>query len=753
MGEPRHVRQSPSPPRALVPHDRLTFTAGSVLAPDTSLYTTLYPNKTGASYAAFGAIPFSIGGAQPFSYNLLFRLRSFGANLNSGYVHAQTVVLQLTGRDGEKFGVFVSYRERGFVLEVRSENNSLTRELPLETHRWYDLSFTWNGTNAVLYLDGGLEVSAAPFAPRPIQSPVFTLGMNATFPPKPSEGKTDSPFNGDVKRLFVWSTALSAQDVARQMWTPPREPMQAASLLLGYDFTVNPPTPVGSGPRISPVNLGFASESPALLSLGGAVATAGQGTTANPGGGAPFSILAWINTATVAPLSAPSPMDGYVFSNGDATDPKHMGIRLAGGKVVVELGGKTVTSNTVLARNQWQYVGITYDGSTCRIYLNGSPNGSGPISGAGSPSTPAICLWGILRNGQPAATWSGHIQFLSIWDQALTAAQVAQQANEDPTLELSCTANFMLSAYPLVDSIAVRRYGLWDANGFQAGPDIFLDPDIRKWSAQSVDLSEPRRPGLHRVSTERPPTPRLARRLLPTSLSPIQPFSPEHRALMVNELRAALSALEPGEHVDRWLEEYRTEVDRVFDLAVRSPEQLEGPRVSYREVDGQLGLFYHPDARTEIDLEVRVEISQECVAWWISFILTAILGLLGVFGIPTPLDDLTQAAKRIVGDPAVIETLRTVVGLTFTAGTFLSFCRVLYDFGYLTQAIWLAVSKLSWWSVSKFIIYVVGIFAPSPSPQKALFIANAIVTVTRMVIALAGYPSACGSPVATPGEA
>jgi len=172
---------------------------------------------------------------------------------------------------------------------------------------------------------------------------------------------------------------------------------------------------------------------------------------------------------------------------------------------------------------------------------------------------------------------------------------------------------------------------------------------------------------------------------------------------------------------------------------------LPGPYVSYELVDGQYALFYHPDSSTKIDLGMRIDISQKCAAWWTSFILTTILGVLGIFGIPTPMDDLTALAQRIVADPNVIETLNSVVGFTFTAITLLNFLKVLYDFGYLSEALSFAVSEISWWSAGYFVIYIVGIIAPTVSPQKALMIANSVILIAQLTHQLTQYQSACGA--------
>jgi hypothetical protein len=724
-----------APRAALDPSVLATFTEKSVVAPDTTPYTTFCPTSSTASCAGFQKISIPIGGGQAFSYSLQFRLTSFGAVANSG-------LEILTLKDGLEAvgGVTVSYTTGGFGLFVQYRDGTFLVAPALEVDRWYDLAFTWDGTAASVYLDGGVApFGAAQLSRDVVRSPDFTIGKNARNPPRDTGGL--GPLVGDVRRFYVWKKLLSAADVVQQMWSAPDKPVYESEVILGYDFTTHPPTRIGSGPNLSAKNLGYASSSTALFSVGRDVATPGQGTAANPGGGSPFSILAWVYVGNLA--RNPPRLDGYVVSNGDATDPKHIGVRLAGGKIVVEIGSRTVQSTTTLSGYTWYYVGVTYDGSKCSIYINNSLDASGAVRGEGTPPAGAMRLFGILRNGQPADTLQGYLQFLSIWNEALTAEQVAQQAYEDPTLDPRCTANFMMSTQPALDSRAVKSYGLWSANQLQLGPLMLITQIVESWSAESASITAPRRPEPQPISIATEPL-RLGIRFARMPPPAIAPFSPEHRALLVSELASALSYIGSKEYSDRLLDDFRKEVDRAFDLAATSPDQLEGPYVSYRLVEGAYALFYHPDAQTEIDLGVRIDISEECLAWWAMFVLTAILGALAAFGLPTPGSLVGSLARAIATDPNVIATLQTVTGLTFAAGTLLSFLKVLYDFGWLSQAFWLALSKLGWWQATQFILYFVGIFAPVASPQKVVFIANTITTVTQMVLQLTKYSKACG---------
>lgn len=729
------------PRQSRFPGSPRTLSASAMLPPDITAYTQLAPTSSAQSYAGFGAIPMPLGGGQPFSYSLLFRIANYGAGLTTGYTYSEQI---LTFNDGptQIGGISAYYSAYGIMLNVYYQNGTFQLLQSVELNRWYELTFTWDGTNASAYLDGGamgtLQLSQAA-----VGSPTFRIGLAATNPPaKPSQGVTSGPLVGDVKRFYVWKRCLTAQDVAQQMWTAPSSPLYGTDVVLGYDFTTNPPTNVGSGPNLNAVNLAYASGANGLFSWGMDVAVPGQGTKANPGAGSPFSALAWIYLGN--PVYSSPQLNGYIWTNGDLSDSAHVAMKLVNGQLAAEVGSTSVQSGVTLQPYTWYYVGITFDGSTASLYVDGTTAGSGPASGSGTPAAGTMRLFGALDGGQPSNLFQGYAQFLSVWNTALTPAQVAAQAYEDPTLDAACIANFMLSAAPCLDSVAVTGYGLWDANEVVYGSSIYLDQVQVSWSPESPTIESPRRPGTSRVSRHEP---KLRLRSRPHRHRPPAqaPFGPEHRERMVAELKHALSSVESPESTARWLADYRAEVERVFDLAATSPEQLEGPHVSYRRVGDEWAMFYHPDAQTEVDLEIRADISQECAMWWATFILTAILGLLAIFGISTPLDDLKALAARIVSDPAVIETLQTITGLTMTAGTMLSFCKVLYDFGYLSQAFWLALSSLSWWAAAKFIIYVVGIFAPVASPQKALVIANSVVTVGRLAVQLTHYPSACGA--------
>jgi MSHA biogenesis protein MshQ len=86
-------------------------------------------------------------------------------------------------------------------------------------------------------------------------------------------------------------------------------------------------------------------------------------------------------------------------------------------------------SGIVPAAGAWYHVAGTYDGSTIKIYVNGTLAISGAY--ASTLGTNTYPLWIGDNSQQTARYWSGDIDEVKIWDTALSAAQIASAyANE-----------------------------------------------------------------------------------------------------------------------------------------------------------------------------------------------------------------------------------------------------------------------------------------------------------------------------------
>ena len=135
--------------------------------------------------------------------------------------------------------------------------------------------------------------------------------------------------------------------------------------------------------------------------------------------------------------------DKYLF---DARDSGSDGIALAVNAngtlwyAVRGSGGNSVTSSSG-SLNAWNHVAVTYNGSTAKIYLNGSEVGSGTFSDTISTTTNA-------RIGAISYTTSGYfdglIDEVALWDTALSASTISKIASKPVDLTKYSASNLKL---------------------------------------------------------------------------------------------------------------------------------------------------------------------------------------------------------------------------------------------------------------------------------------------------------------------
>ena len=80
-------------------------------------------------------------------------------------------------------------------------------------------------------------------------------------------------------------------------------------------------------------------------------------------------------------------------------------------------------SATTFSEGNWHHVVATYDGTSSKLYVDGSLEGQVAIAGTITPSTAPLA---IGRNGiQDTDRFRGSIDDVRIYDRALSAAEVA----------------------------------------------------------------------------------------------------------------------------------------------------------------------------------------------------------------------------------------------------------------------------------------------------------------------------------------
>ncbi|MCU0440667.1 MAG: LamG domain-containing protein [Raineya sp.] len=697
-------------------------------APNMHFFNYLSPyNKE--SYANFTSLSNPIGWKQPFSIS--FKIM-FGTLNNS-----QTI-LQLIDNDTSVISVSTILGQGGIELHLSYTvyiNFFIT--IP-QIDVWYTVGFTWDGQgNASTYLDGNLIST--------INNPVNGIFNNVSG----SIGipNYSSSFYGGIDNLYIWNTCLSGQQMAQQAWAENTKPMSKDLLLLGYDFSTSPPTQIGGSSTINCVNLSYFSESPALMSWAfnnQDIASAGQATSANPGGGSPFSILAWILNGT--PVLTNPKLTGTIFSNGDISTGKYLNIYLDNGQIYVDINTNVVSTAIALSSYQWYYIGVTYDGSDwLRIYINNVEVASqNNISGLSSPSNSAIKLFGVMDNNTPSNPYQGFIQFLSVWNTCLNATQIQSYMYEDPTLESNCTANFMCSDNPCVDSIAttfVQGSSTWGTDQINLNQGDMYIENLYLWY-NNTDIKKPSKSKYQYLSNNeinlKVDVPKIY-----IKKNPIESFSNEHKDLMINEFKSILKGVNNKAAKTKILNDYIKDLDEKFSYALKNPNSLIGPYVYFEEIEGFYQLYYCSKDGEKTYLDFKVDISAKCAAWWASFLYTAITGLLSIFGIDTPASLFMNYIRDMINNSALMGTLATIANVTFTGLTFLQLLLAIYEAGYLVQILWILAGAIGWWAAAAFIAYVIKMIT-SASPATATAIAYSSTTVTNLITQLQTYSQDCG---------
>jgi regulation of enolase protein 1 (concanavalin A-like superfamily) len=133
-----------------------------------------------------------------------------------------------------------------------------------------------------------------------------------------------------------------------------------------------------------------------------------------PAGGSPRSMTGWGKTDTVAA--------GYrwIVAYGSAGTNQAMFIGLNGTTLYCGGYGNDVTAGNTWVVGEWFHIGLTYDGTTARAYVNGREVGS------------AAKAWNLILGrahigrqvNDAAEFWDGTVDDVRIYDHALTAAEM-----------------------------------------------------------------------------------------------------------------------------------------------------------------------------------------------------------------------------------------------------------------------------------------------------------------------------------------
>jgi hypothetical protein len=177
-----------------------------------------------------------------------------------------------------------------------------------------------------------------------------------------------------------------------------------------------------------------------------------------------FSVSLWVKPTAFAGL------DWSTFlSYGEGTEPNNIvlaenGAAGDGSIVISRYADNVITSSGILTAGSWNHIGLTWDGATMRLYINGTPDNT--WTGILNSYTTYAWLGGFFTGANP---YSGGLDEFAYWNgTALTGAQMQILAGIPVNYSYQTSPS---SSYP--DSTGNELQ-----DGARASTGLFTDP---KW--------------------------------------------------------------------------------------------------------------------------------------------------------------------------------------------------------------------------------------------------------------------------------
>ncbi|WP_431045843.1 LamG-like jellyroll fold domain-containing protein [Roseateles sp. L2-2] len=461
-----------------------------------------------------------------------------------------------------------------------------------------------------------------------------------------------------------------------------------------------------------------------------------------------FTANAWVQPASQSPLALPTsaftvqawcnPVSGIslpmtVACAGTQDLNQAVAISLVpvsgtGYAVKAQCGGTFIQGGQVAAGSMGN-IALTFDGSTLSLYLNGALITSQACAPAGAITGPTLVGIGAISTTPNFSNcFQGDIQTVDFWSQCLTPAQITQYMTEDPSAQAGCLASYQLFARPL-DGVTQRAMV---AVGSPQLRTSYLAPPTGMQTPQRLMTSaSAQQPTL--ASAVALPT--LAGKVTPGQIDAwvkdledfLSPYA-NHAgaATLAPELRTRLEALARGEH------------------------PAEGHLV-FNRLEGTEWVFYHRhNGLTTVCLRLKASDTTTCGAWYISLILTLILGILAVFGVSLSSQRLSGAVVRWVNRyPNLVRAFADTLQGEVTARSLVVGLRALVVGDTFTSLLWDVAASMSWWELLflglSLALSFLEIIFPNPTTAvwASLKLGQLVVACAQLVVVLSEKPKDC----------
>jgi hypothetical protein len=306
--------------------------------------------------------------------------------------------------------------------------------------RWHLLTAKREGNNNYMYIDGKLEATTN-VTSVDMSSDVHGLGIGDG----PSSNIT-FPFAGRADEVRIYNRALSDVEI-KQLYNLGQATQNSSSVNLQHGSSLASGL-VGlwtfEGPdvtdkiydRSSQGNNGYfiggsTSSAKTIGKLGQALQFTGSNyitARSSPSleiGGTQVSVFAWVKPS-IAQLNA----DPTIVSKNFLTDDYQLGLDAPGSVLHVRscFNSNCFIGNNTVPFNTWSLVGVTYDGSNVRTYINGVLDSTNALTGS-LPTNSSDLLAIGATSGAPNYTFIGATDDVRVYSRALSANEVNQLYN------------------------------------------------------------------------------------------------------------------------------------------------------------------------------------------------------------------------------------------------------------------------------------------------------------------------------------
>jgi Concanavalin A-like lectin/glucanases superfamily/F5/8 type C domain len=337
--------------------------------------------------------------------------------LSKGAAANYSVALGLQQTSGKIQGEFVIGGTLRNILSLNAYNDN----------QWHHVACTYDGVNINLYVDGQLDNALAATGAVAANTSDMEIGRNI-------DGGGTQPFIGNIDEVRIWNVARTPAQILAALGTVlvgNESGLQAYYhfnnvLFNGQNRVVTnncsaigiPLNGITFGTATTPT---FSCATPSFtepdcninLSVAGNIVTVPHNAALDVN---QFSIAAYIKTSQAAAA------DIHIVSKENVS-AQNFRLSINNGKARISFNGTEFAEGTTNVNdNVWHYIAGTYDGTTLRIYVDGTQQAS-----FGTVATPSINTDNVIigQSYSSSNQYIGSLDEISIWNKALSAIEVS----------------------------------------------------------------------------------------------------------------------------------------------------------------------------------------------------------------------------------------------------------------------------------------------------------------------------------------